>query len=81
MNKPFQRKGSESNTQVGNDFEKKVRKFFTKKGIHLVPNVSVFIGINGRKLHKFDLGNAVSAPNLRFVSASSPSAGSRAEPL
>jgi hypothetical protein len=58
MDKPFQRKGSKSNTDVGNDFEKAAKEFFSiKKQIALEQNIAVNVGINGTKLHKFDLGN------------------------
>lgn len=57
MNKPFQRKGAKSNTHVGREFEMKARDFFSKKGLKLKRNVSIPIGINGKKDHKFDLGN------------------------
>lgn len=56
MNKPFQRKGAVSNTQVGRDFEDRAQAFFATQGMHLSPGVSVNIGINGSKLHNFDLG-------------------------
>jgi len=57
MDKPFQRKGAESNTQVGRDFEAKAQAFFAKQGLHLTPGMAVEIGINGRKSHNFDLGD------------------------
>jgi hypothetical protein len=57
MYKPFQRKGSESNTQVGRDFEAKSQNFFAQRGLHLTPGVALEIGISGRKLHNFDLGD------------------------
>jgi len=49
MNKSFQRRGSKSNTHVGNEFENAAKHFFRKKGIVLEQNVPVDIGINGRK--------------------------------
>jgi hypothetical protein len=57
MDKPFQRKGAESNTQVGRDFEAKAQHFFAQRGLHLSPGIALEIGINGRKLHNFDLGD------------------------
>jgi hypothetical protein len=57
MDKPFQRKGVESNTQVGRDFEAKAQNFFTQRGLHLTPGMALEIGINGKKLHNFDLGD------------------------
>ena len=57
MDKPFQRKGAESNTQVGRDFEAKARVFFAQRGLHLTPGMAVEIGVNGRKSHNFDLGD------------------------
>ncbi len=55
MDKPFQRKGSLSNTAVGKDFESKAQAFFADQGVNLRANVSIPIGINGTKLHSFDL--------------------------
>lgn len=57
MDKPFQRKGSKSNTHVGKEFEKAAKKFFANQGLLLQKNISINIGINGKKPHKFDLGN------------------------
>ena len=57
MDKPFQRKGSESNPHVGRDFEDKIREYFAKQGLPLNSGVTVAIGINGKKFHSFDLGN------------------------
>jgi len=57
MDKPFQRKGGKSNTQVGKEFEKLVKKFFASQGLPLEENISIEIGINGEKPHNFDLGN------------------------
>ena len=57
MDKPFQRKGAESNAQVGRDFETIAQQFFAKQGLHLKPGIVVQIGINGLKSHNFDLGN------------------------
>jgi hypothetical protein len=58
MDKPFQRKGSESNAHVGRDFETKAQDFFARQDILLTTNVTVPIGISGQKPHSFDLGNA-----------------------
>ena len=58
MNRPYQRKGSKSNTDVGNTFKEKVKIFFeSQEGITLTRNISVDIGIRSLKPHKFDLGN------------------------
>jgi hypothetical protein len=57
MDKPFQRKGAESNTQVGRDFEAKAKAFFAQQGLKLTPDITIDIGINGRKPHHFDLGD------------------------
>src|SRR5713101_2363961 len=63
MQKPFQRLGSDSNTQVGNDFEGVARSFFAKQGIPLQPGHTVRIGVTAStKAHSFDLGSA--APKL-----------------
>ena len=55
--KPFQRKGAESNSQVGRDFEAAAKAFFARQGLHLTPGVAVPIGLAGRKAHNFDLGD------------------------
>jgi len=58
MDKPFQRKGAKSNTHVGKEFERAAKDFFaTQKRLLLQENISVGIGINGKKPHNFDLGN------------------------
>lgn len=57
MDKPFQRKGAESNTQVGRDFEAKAQNFFSQRGLHLTVSMALEIGVNGRKSHNFDLGD------------------------
>jgi hypothetical protein len=54
----FQRFGSVSNTQAGNDFEAVARAFFSQQGISLVKNFSVAVGVGeAKKLHPFDLGS------------------------
>jgi hypothetical protein len=57
MDKPFQRKGSASNAQVGRDFENRAKAIFAGQGLHLTSGVSIDIGINGTKAHSFDLGD------------------------
>lgn len=57
MDKPFQRKGSSSNAAVGKDFERKAQAFFATQGMNLHSKVSMPIGINGTKIHSFDLGS------------------------
>jgi hypothetical protein len=59
MDKPFQRKGSTSNAQVGRDFEKVAQLFFAEQGLHLNFGVSIKLRINDSepKPHKFDLGS------------------------
>ncbi len=57
MNKPFQRKGAKSNTQVGKEFEEAAKNFFRTKGLFLKKNISIDIGISGKKSYNFDLGN------------------------
>jgi len=37
MDKPFQRKGAVSNTQVGRDFETIAQQYFAKQGLFLKP--------------------------------------------
>lgn len=57
MNKPFQRVGSKSNSQVGSDFEKAAQTWFISQGIQLVRNFKVPVGVNNQKKdHAFDLG-------------------------
>src|SRR4030042_3791676 len=58
MDKPFQRKGAKSNAHVGRDFEARIQDFFARRGLPLTPSIAVPIGINGKKSHAFDLGNA-----------------------
>jgi hypothetical protein len=54
----FQRVGSVSNTQAGNDFEAAARAFFSQQGIALVNNFSVPVGVGeAKKMHRFDLGS------------------------
>lgn len=57
MDKPFQRKEAKSNTQAGKDFERKTKALFSKQGLILKEDLSIQIGINGKKAHSFDLGN------------------------
>src|SRR5262245_22402924 len=57
MDRPFQRRGATSNTQVGQDFEEMARAFFAATGLVLKLKVSVEIGVDGMKRpHHFDLG-------------------------
>ncbi len=58
MDKPFQRKGATSNSQVGSDFEIKAQAFFKQKGMQLTPKFDVEIGINSKKNHQFDFGSS-----------------------
>lgn len=58
MDRPFQRKGARSNAHVGRDFEAKAREVFAQQGLNLMHCFEIEIGINGRKPHKFDLGDA-----------------------
>ncbi len=58
MDKPFQRKSSESNSHVGREFEAWAQAFFAKQGLALTPAIAIDIGINGKKSHKFDLGSS-----------------------
>jgi len=57
MNKPFQRKDSESNAHVGRDFEKRIQEYFKNRGVPLKLGVTIPIGISRKKLHAFDLGS------------------------
>lgn len=54
----FQRIGSESNSQVGMDFETAVNDFLTKQGLSLTKHYQVPIGIaEKKKMHMFDFGS------------------------
>ena len=54
----FQRVGSVSNTQAGDDFEASARSFFAQQGISLVKNFTVPVGVGDlKKQHRFDLGS------------------------
>lgn len=53
----FQRKGAKSNAHVGRDFESIAQAFFKGQCLLLEPSIPVEIGINGLKIHRFDLGN------------------------
>jgi hypothetical protein len=56
----FQRKGSISNAHVGKAFEAKTKAFFAAQKIILDENISIEIGIEGKKkAHKFDLGDSI----------------------
>jgi hypothetical protein len=57
LDKPFQRKGSESNARVGRDFEDEIQEYFTRQRMALHSEVAVPIGITGKKSHSFDLGD------------------------
>ncbi|MDX6769898.1 MAG: hypothetical protein SF051_10220 [Elusimicrobiota bacterium] len=59
MDKPFQRLGSKSNSQVGSDFERIIQQHFARQGIILKPKHSVEVGVGAlKKAHEFDLGCA-----------------------
>jgi hypothetical protein len=53
-----QRIGSNSNSQVGSDFEAVAQSLFLAQGIVLEKHLALEIGIEGKKkAHKFDLGS------------------------
>jgi hypothetical protein len=55
--KYFQRIGSKSNTQVGNDFETLAQIFLSSEGIPLSKHHPVLVGVKeNKKIHRFDLG-------------------------
>jgi hypothetical protein len=57
VNKPFQRIGSKSNSQVGHDFEKLAQAYFYSQGIELVRSLKIPVGLKAvKKDHAFDLG-------------------------
>src|SRR5882724_4272044 len=54
----FQRVGSQSNAQVGREFEALAVAALAKRGINVAPGFSVHIGVsNLKKAHSFDLGS------------------------
>ena len=55
--KPFQRKGAISNAHVGRAFEERVRAYFNGVGLTFEYGVSVEVGVNGKRQHRFDLGS------------------------
>jgi len=57
MDKQHQRKGEKSNSQIGKEFEEKALEYFRKKGIELEKQYKIEIGLDSKKIHKFDLGN------------------------
>jgi hypothetical protein len=57
VDRPFQRKGAASNTQVGREFEGKAKEFFQTQGLRLLSDFSIEIGINKLKDHALDLGD------------------------
>jgi hypothetical protein len=57
--KPFQRIGADSNSQVGDDFERVAQRFFARQGVELRRGESVSVGVaQSTKPHFFDLGSA-----------------------
>lgn len=56
VDKPNQRPGSVSNSQVGAAFEFVALDFFAKQGIKLTRNFPVDLGLSRKKVHCFDLG-------------------------
>lgn len=54
----YQRRGAESNSGVGWDFEEKARLYFESSGIRLNRGFSVSVGLGTKsKPHKFDFGS------------------------
>lgn len=53
----FQRIGSNSNTDAGNQFEVAVLRFFEQSGVRLCRNFPAPIGFELKKAHRFDLGS------------------------
>jgi hypothetical protein len=54
----FQREGSISNPHVGREFEGIAKNFFQNRGITLIKNLALPIGVGTtKKSHSFDLGN------------------------
>jgi hypothetical protein len=57
LDKPFQRIGSKSDSQVGRDFEKAAKRYFEAEGLILNLNLKLPVGIGPlKKDHAFDLG-------------------------
>ena len=56
--KPFQRIGSISNSQVGHDFERCAQQFFLRQGLQLLTDYNVEVGVgSAKKPRAFDLGS------------------------
>ena len=53
----FQRLGSESNSQVGRNFEAAALNYFLEKGISLQKDFGLSIGFSIKKERRFDLGS------------------------
>src|SRR5689334_2635795 len=58
MSNSFQRIGSVSNAHVGSEFERVALAFFAKRGIDLLRNFPVELGLGEKKTHVFDLGSS-----------------------
>lgn len=56
--KPHQRIGAISNAHAGREFERAAQRFLGGLGLHLEPNLSVPIGHEQKKGHRFDLGSS-----------------------
>jgi hypothetical protein len=57
MDKPFQRLGAKSNSQVGRDFEEAAKAYFEIQGLSLDFNLKLPVGVGElKKDHAFDLG-------------------------
>ncbi len=58
MAENFQRIGSTSNSRVGRDFEQLAMAVLAERGIHVVKNFSIDVGVyRQKKPHSFDLGS------------------------
>ena len=53
----FQRVGSKSNSDLGNNFEAATQEYFRQKRIPLQRDYQVLVGLSSKKLRSFDLGS------------------------
>lgn len=57
MSESFQRIGSISNSHVGKEFEKIVKRYLERQELSLQSSYPLEIGLNKKKIHKFDIGS------------------------
>ena len=57
LRRPHQRVGAVSNAHVGRDFERVALEYFKGQGIELTRDLPIELGLNSKKIHRFDLGS------------------------